>query len=110
LTAAKIAFLIISNDSEKVMPGLVMARRIKENRGADVRVLFFGPAVKLASSGVLDEAIDSLAVAGISPKACSALVDQYGLKSEYAALPIELLAAGAEVESWAEGGYTVLSF
>ena len=110
MTQAKVAFLIVSNDPEKVLPGLVMARRLKENRSADVRVLFFGPAVKTAISGPLDEAVQGLAEAGISPKACSALVDQFELNSEYSASPIELLAAGAEVEAWATHGYTVLSF
>ncbi len=110
MTQAKVAFLVVSNDPERVLPGLVMARRLKENRGADVRVLFFGPAVKTAVSGPLDEAVQGLAEAGISPKACSALVDQFELNSEYSARPIELLAAGAEVEAWATHGYTVLSF
>ncbi len=104
------AFLIISDDPDKVLPGLVMARRLKENRDADVRVLFFGLGVKTAVGGPLDEAVKGLAEAGISPKACSALVDQYDLSSDYSARPIELLAAGAEVEAWAANGYTVLSF
>ena len=84
MAQAKVAFLIVSNDPEKVLPGLVMARRLKENRGADVRVLFFGPAVKTAVSGPLDEAVQGLAEAGISPKACSALVDQFELNSRRA--------------------------
>ena len=110
MAQAKVAFLIISNDADKVMPGLVMARRIKENRGADVRVLFFGPGVKLAGSGKIDEGIKGLIEAGISPNACSALVDQYGLSDEFSSRPIGLLPAGAEVEAFATQGYTVLSF
>ncbi len=110
LTQAKVAFLIISDDPDRVLPGLVMARRLKENRGADVRVLFFGPAVKTAVSGPLDEAVQGLAEVGISAKACSTQVEHYELNRDYSARPIELLAAGAEVEAWATQGYTVLSF
>ena len=101
---------MLSDDPARVMPGMVMARRLKENRNAEVRVLFFGPSVRLASSGALDDAVNGLVESGIKPASCTALVDQFGLQKEYAERPIELLAAGAEVESWALNGYTVLSF
>ncbi len=107
---ARVAFLILSDDPSRALPGLVMAARIKANRGADVRVLFFGPGVKLAASGVADEQLDALRAAGIWAKACSANVEQYGLVEKIAARPLDLLAAGAEVEEFARQGYTVLSF
>lgn len=109
-TQVKIAFLILSDEPARTVPGLILAKRMKENRGADVRVLFFGPSVKLASSGALDEHLAGLEAAGIQPKACSANVEQYGVAPEIASRPIELLAAGAEVEVFAQEGYTVLSF
>ncbi|MHB1837970.1 MAG: DsrE family protein [Solirubrobacteraceae bacterium] len=107
---AKVAFLILSDDPGRALPGLVMAARMKANRGADVRVMFFGPGVKLAASGAADEQLDALHAAGIGAKACSANVEQYGLGEAIAARPVELLAAGAEVEEYARCGYTVLSF
>jgi len=107
---AKVAFLILSDDPARALPGLVMAARMKANRGADVRVLFFGPGVKLVASGAADEQLDALRAAGIGAKACSANVEHYGLGEEIAARPVELLAAGAEVEEYARQGYTVLSF
>ncbi len=110
MTQAKLAFLIISDDANKVLPGLVMARRLKENRDADVRVLFFGQGVKLAGTPAIDEPVKGLTEVGIMPKACITQVEQFGLKSEYSTRPFELLPAGAEVEAWAQGGYTVLSF
>lgn len=109
-TPAKMAFLILSDDPARALPGLVMATRMKENRGADVRVLFFGPGVKLAASGTIDEPLQALQQAGILPKACRANVEQYGLADAVEARPLELLAAGAEVEEFARQGYTVLSF
>ncbi len=107
---AKVAFLILSDDPARAVPGLVMAARMKANRGADVRVLFFGPGVKLAASGVADEQLEALRAAGVGAKACAANVEQYGLAAEMSARPVELLAAGAEVEDYARQGYTVLSF
>ncbi|MDA8341782.1 MAG: DsrE family protein [Actinomycetota bacterium] len=107
---AKVAFLILSDDPARAIPGLVMAARMKANRGADVRVLFFGPGVKLAASGAVDEQLQALGAAGIGLKACTANVEQYGLADEMSIRPIELLAAGAEVEDYARQGYTVLSF
>jgi len=107
---ARVAFLILSDDPGRAIPGLVMAARMKANRGADVRVLFFGPGVKLAASGAADEQLDALRAAGIWAKACSANVAQYGLAEEIASRPLDLLAAGAEVEELARQGYTVLSF
>jgi hypothetical protein len=109
-TPSKIAFLILSDDPARAVPGLVMATRLKENRGAEVRVLFFGPGVKLAGSGEIDEQLAGLQTAGIQPKACAANVEQYGIAAQVASRPIELLAAGAEVERYAQEGYTVLSF
>lgn len=108
--ATKVAFLILSDDPERAVPGLVMASRMKTNRGADVRVLFFGPAVRLAASGTVDGPLEALRSAGITPTACSANADQYGVTEEVSSRSITLLAAGAEVEEFARGGYTVLSF
>ncbi len=107
---AKVAFLILSDDPARALPGLVMAGRMKANRGADVRVMFFGPGVKLAASGAADEQLKTLSEAGVLPRACSANVEQYGLVEEMGSRPVELLAAGAEVEEYARLGYTVLSF
>ena len=107
---ARVAFLILSDDLGRALPGLVMAPRMKANRGADVRVLFFGPGVKLVASGAADEQFDALRAAGIGAKACSANVEQYGLVEEIAARPVEFLAPGAEVEEYVRQGYTVLSF
>lgn len=106
----KVAFLILSDDPSRALPGLVLAARMKANRGADVRVLFFGPGVKIAASGAVDDQLEALRAAGVGPKACSANVDQYGLADEVGSRPIELLAAGAEVEEFAREGYTVLTF
>lgn len=106
----KVAFLILSDDPSRALPGLVLAARMKSNRGADVRVLFFGPGVKIAASGAVDDQLEALQAAGVRPKACSANVDQYGLADEVGSRPIDLLAAGAEVEEFAREGYTVLTF
>lgn len=109
-TPAKVAFLIVSDDPARAIPGLVMATRMKVNRGVDVRVLFFGPGVKLAGSGAVDEQLEALSAAGAGAKACAANVEQYGLAEEMGVRPVGLLAAGAEVEDYARQGYTVLSF
>ena len=106
----KIAFLILTDDVNRAIPGLVMATRLKANQGADVRVLFFGPGVKLASSGALDQHLSALGEAGLMPAACTANADQYGVRAEIESRPIQLLAAGAEVATFAKEGYTVLSF
>ncbi len=107
---AKVAFLILSDDPGRALPGLVMASRMKANRGADVRVLFFGPGVKLLASGAADEQLSSLDAAGVTAKACAANVEQYGLEEQVQTRPVELLAAGAEVAEYSRLGYTVLSF
>ena len=109
-TPAKVAFLIVSDDPARAIPGLVMAARMRVNRGTDVRVLFFGPGVKLAGSGAVDEQLEALHAAGVGAKACMANVEQYGLAEEMSARPVGLLPAGAEVEEYARQGYTVLSF
>ncbi len=107
---AKIAFLVLSEDPARAVPGLVMASRLKENRGADVRVMFFGPGVRLAASGKVDEQINVLRNVGVLPKACRANVEQFNLQTEMAERPIDLLAAGAEIEEYHRLGYTVVSF
>ncbi|MHB1504246.1 MAG: DsrE family protein [Acidimicrobiales bacterium] len=107
---AKLAFMILSDDPARAIPGLIMATRLRTNRQADVRVLFFGPGVKLAASGAVDEQLAGLREAGIGPKACVANVEQYGLADEIGARPVDLLPAGAEVEQFAQEGYTVISF
>lgn len=107
---AKVAFMILSDDPARALPGLVMAGRMKAIRGADVRVLFFGPGVMLAASGAADEQLQALRQAGVVPKACAANVEQYGVEEQIGSRPLELLAAGAEVEEFARLGYTVISF
>lgn len=107
---AKVAFMIISDDPKRALPGLIMATRMKANRGVDIRVLFFGPGVKLAASGQIDEQLHELQSAGIGAKASRANVEQYGVALEVSSRPLELLAAGAEVEEFALQGYTVVSF
>lgn len=107
---AKVAFLILSDDPARAVPGLVMASRMKANRGADVRVLFFGPGVRLVASGAVDEQLQVLREVGVLPKACAANVEQYGVGEQIGSRPVELLAAGAEVEEFHRMGYTVLSF
>ncbi len=109
-TQAKIAFLILSEDPGRAIPGLVMASRLKENRGDDVRVMFFGPGVKLAASGKVDAQLEVLRNAGVLPKACRGNVEQFNLEAEIADKPVELLAAGAEIQEYHHLGYTVLSF
>ncbi|MHB8324417.1 MAG: DsrE family protein [Candidatus Dormibacteria bacterium] len=106
----KIAFLILTDDVNRAAPGLMMATRLKANQGADVRVLFFGPGVKLASSGAIDSQLSTLREAGLMPMACTGNADQYGVRAELESRSIRLLAAGAEVASFAREGYTVLSF
>ena len=107
---AKVAFMIISDDPARAVPGIVMATRMKTNRGVDVRVLFFGPSVKLAASGQIDIQLANMRDAGIGAKACRANVEQYEVTEEIGVRPLELLAAGAEVEAFALEGYTVVSF
>ena len=107
---ARVAFMIVSDDPDRSVPGLVMATRLKLNRGADVRVLFFGPGVRLAASGVIDEQLHDLRDAGVNTMACSANVESYEVAVEIASRPIELTSAGAEVEEFAVRGFTVLSF
>ena len=87
-----------------------MASRLKMNRGAEVHVLFFGPGVRVAGSGAADQHLADLIDSGIKPRACSGHVEQFGLANEFASRPIELFAAGAEVEAYAREGFTVLSF
>ena len=109
-TSAKVAFMIISDDPARAIPGIVMATRMKMNRGVDVRVLFFGPSIKLAASGQIDSQLTDMHDAGIGTKACRANVEQYEVTQEISTRPLELLAAGAEVEAFALEGYTVVSF
>lgn len=110
MTQAKVAFLILSDDPNRVIPGLTMAASMKENRGSDVRVLFFGLGVKLAAAGRIDQQIEALAKVGVKTAACSNNVAAYGVEAAMQTRPIELLAAGAEVERFALEGFTVLSF
>lgn len=107
---AKIAFLILTDSPDRGLPGLLMASRLKMNRGADVRVLFFGPGVRLAGSGAADQHLADLIDSGVKPTACAGQVEQFGLADEFASRPVELIAAGAEVEAYAQEGFTVLSF
>lgn len=108
--SARVAFMIISDDPERALPGLVMATRMKVNRDADVRVLFFGPGVRLAASGTIDESLAELRDAGIAATACSTNVESYGVTAQIAQRPIDLSSAGAEVEQFALRGYSILTF
>lgn len=107
---ARVAFLIVSDDPARAVPGLVMAARMKTSRSADVRVLFFGTGVRLAASGAADEQLEALRSAEVTARACSANARQYGVAAEIGKRPVKLLVAGAEVEDLARQGYTVLSF
>lgn len=110
MTQAKVAFLILSDDPNRAIPGLTMAARMKENRDSDVSVLFFGPGVKLAADDRIHQQIEDLANLGIRTSACSNQVTAFGIETAMQARPIELLSAGAEVERFALEGFTVLSF
>ncbi len=106
----RVAFLMLSDEPARAMPGLVLAARMKAARGADVRVLFFGPGVKLAAGGTVDEQLEALREAEVPTTVCAANVDQFGVGPEVAERGLTRLSAGAEVEEFARQGYTVLTF
>ena len=110
METAKVAFLIISSEADRARPGLIMASRLHANRGADVRVLFFGPGVALAASGKVDSEIEALREAEILPRACRANVESFKVEDQIASRDIELTNAGGDVIEFATQGYTVLTF
>ncbi len=83
-TSARVAFMIISDDHERAVPGPVMATPMKVNHDADVRELFFGPGVRLSASGTVDATLADLRDAGISARACSTNVENYGVTAQFA--------------------------
>ncbi len=108
--AVKIAFMILSGDADRAGPGLTMAYRMKTNRNADIRVLFFGPGVKLAAGGQVDHEIKQLEGAGVIPRACVHNAETFGVDGQIRELGIELTRASGDIASFHEEGFTVLSF
>lgn len=109
-TSAKTAFMIISDDPTRAVPGIVMTTRMKMNRGVDIRVLFFGPSIKLAASDQIDSQLADSRDAGIGATACRTNVEQYEVTEEIGVRRLKLLPTSAEVESFAREGCTVVTF
>ncbi|MBX5465945.1 MAG: DsrE family protein [Firmicutes bacterium] len=109
---AKIAFWITAGPelAEKVLPNLVMAERLKKQRGQEVEVYFFGPGIRLAAEaeGRMKEAIEALRSADIPMRACPAIADQYGVSARMTEQGIVLEPAGQVLVQLVESGYQVV--
>ncbi|MCL6562758.1 MAG: DsrE family protein [Firmicutes bacterium] len=109
---AKIAFWITAGPelADKALANLVMAERLKKNRGQEVEVYFFGPGVKLAgeAQGKVREAIDALKAAEVPLRACPAIADQYGVTARMSEDGIVMEPAGQVLVRLVEEGYEVV--
>ena len=109
-TSAMTAFMIIRDDPTRADPGIAMTTRMKMDRGVDVRVLFFGPSIKLAAIGQIDSQLADLRDDGIGATACRTNIEQYEVTKEIGVRRLKLLPMSAEVESFAREGSAVVTF
>lgn len=111
---AKLAFWITAGPEleDKALAGVVLAGRLKQNRGQDVEVYFFGPGVKLAgqASGRMKEALDALAEAKVPAGVCPFNAEQYGVTDELASNGYRMEPAGEALVRLVEEGYAVVGY
>ncbi len=109
---AKIAFWITAGPelADKALANLVLAGRLKKNRGQTVEVYFFGPGVKLAAhpSDAIRQAMAALAQAEVPVAACPANVEQYGLSAQITEQGIKMEPAGEALVRLVTDGYQVV--
>jgi len=109
---AKVAFWITAGPglADKALSNLVLAGRLKANRGQDVQVYFFGPGVELAgkAEGPLLEALKTLGQEQVPMAACPFNADQYGVTATMTEHGIHLEPAGEALIRLVEAGYQIV--
>lgn len=111
---AKLAFWITAGPdlSDKALAGIILATRLKQHRGQDVEVYFFGPGVQLAgkAEGRVHEALQGLMGAGVPAGVCPANADQYGVTDALNASGFAMEPAGEALIRLVENGYQVVGY
>jgi hypothetical protein len=111
---AKIAFWITAgpDQPDKALAGIRLAQRMKDHRGQDMEVYFFGPGIKLLGDppppvkAALEDLFQSKAPVGI----CPANAEQLGIKDELAAQGYRMEPAGEALIRLVEAGYQVVGY
>ncbi|MCY0874997.1 MAG: DsrE family protein [Firmicutes bacterium] len=111
---AKMAFWITAGPEleEKALAGMVLASRLKKNRGQDVEVYFFGPGVKLvgSSSERVKEALSMLKDAQVVGSYCPFNAQQYSVEDAVSGAGLQPEPAGEALVRLVEQGYQVVGY
>lgn len=88
----------------------MLAARLRSQRGADARVFFFGPGVRLAGSpeGPVVEALKALHEAEVPTGACTFQAQQFGVAQNLTDGGIDLEPAGEVILRLTEEGYQIV--
>ncbi len=111
---AKIAFWITAgpDQSDKALAGIRLAQRMKDHRGQDMEVYFFGPGVKLLGDPppAVKSALDDLFASGSPIGICPANAEQFGIKDDLAVQGYRMEPAGEALMRLVESGYHVVGY
>lgn len=111
---AKLAFWITAGPEleAKVLSGIVLASRLKKNRGQDVEVYFFGPGVELVGkpSPKVAEALAMLRDAEVHGGYCPFNAEQFGVEEAVSGAGLHGEAAGEALIRLVEDGYQVVGY
>ncbi|OLZ11646.1 DsrE family protein [Sulfobacillus thermosulfidooxidans] len=109
---AKIAFWITAGPDlrDKALANIVLAGRLKANRGQDIQVYFFGPGVQLAGQAdeQIEQALKALTDGSVPMAACPFNADQYGVTERVGAKGITMEPAGEALIRLVEQGYQIV--
>ncbi|MCI0182998.1 MAG: DsrE family protein [Acidibacillus sp.] len=111
---AKLAFWITAGPEleEKALSGIILASRLKQNRGQDVEVYFFGPGVKLVGSESerVKGALAMLQEAKVHGGFCPFNAQQYEVETAVSAAGLHGEQAGEALIRLAESGYQIIGY
>lgn len=111
---AKVAFWITAGPEleAKAISGIILASRLKKNRGQDVEVYFFGPGVQLVGkpSEKVKEALAMLRDAEVHGGYCPFNAQQFDVETAVTAEGLHGEAAGEALVRLIEDGYQVVGY
>lgn len=110
----KVAFWITAGPEleAKALSGIVLASRLKKNRGQDVEVYFFGPGVELVGkpSEKVKEALAMLRDAEVHGGYCPFNAQQFDVESAVSGEGLHGEPAGEALVRLIEEGYQVVGY
>ncbi len=111
---AKLAFWITAGPelADKALAGIVLATRLKQNRGQDVEVYLFGPGVKFAGEAQGDARAKfmDLIKAEVPVGVCPANAESYGVKEILESEGYIMEPAGEALIRLNDSGYQIVGY